>query len=167
VKTSVKAKRHERHYQRMHKVGGLNLVSLMDIFTILVFFLMVNSSDVQVLHQNSTIKLPTSVATQKPKNTLVITVTASSILVQGRKVVEIKDIIPGQETISGLKKELDYQYRRTEVKNTSGKINGLPITIMGDKNMPYNILKKIMATSVAAHYTKISLAVTHKIGKEA
>ncbi|HBX40956.1 MAG TPA: biopolymer transporter ExbD, partial [Marinobacter adhaerens] len=41
MKTSRKAKRIRRHYGRMKKSGGLNLVSLMDIFTILVFFLMV------------------------------------------------------------------------------------------------------------------------------
>ena len=46
MKLSRRAKRMRRHYSRMHRGGGLNLVSLMDIFTILVFFLMVNSSDV-------------------------------------------------------------------------------------------------------------------------
>ena len=43
---------------RGKKSAALNLVSLMDIFTILVFFLMVNSSEVEVLQSSSKIKLP-------------------------------------------------------------------------------------------------------------
>ena len=43
-----------RGAQKKHsKTATLNLVSLMDIFTILVFFLMVNSSEVEVLQTRS------------------------------------------------------------------------------------------------------------------
>ncbi|MCH8101169.1 MAG: biopolymer transporter ExbD, partial [Proteobacteria bacterium] len=40
---SGRAKRMEKHHKRNKAMGTLNLVSLMDIFTILVFFLLVNS----------------------------------------------------------------------------------------------------------------------------
>jgi biopolymer transport protein ExbD len=151
----------------MHKTGGLNLVSLMDIFTILVFFLMVNSSDVQILQQNNSIKLPASVANKKPSETLVVTITSSDILVQGRSVALIKEISKDGDVIPGLKKELDYQYQRISPTLPKDKAAALPITLMGDKSIPYETLKKIMSTCVAAHYTNISLAVSHKAGKEA
>jgi len=167
MKTSVKANRHQRHYRRMHKAAGLNLVSLMDIFTILVFFLMVNSSDVQVLQQNNKIKLPASVADQKPKETLVITVTDNGILVQGRQVAAMQNVKSGGNIIPGLKQELDYQFNRISSRLPKGKEIGLPITVMGDKSIPYAILKKIMSTCVDSHYTNISLAVNHKAVKEA
>jgi biopolymer transport protein ExbD len=167
MKASVKANRHQRHYRRMHKTGGLNLVSLMDIFTILVFFLMVNSSDVQILQQNNSVKLPSSIANKKPSETLVVTITSTSILVQGRSVALLKGINQNSDLIPGLKKELDYQYHRMATAITKGKTVSLPITIMGDKSIPYETLKKIMSTCVAAHYSNISLAVNHKVGKEA
>ncbi|MDX1453575.1 MAG: biopolymer transporter ExbD, partial [Oleiphilaceae bacterium] len=75
MKESAKAKRIKRHLKRGKQTGKLNLVSLMDIFTILVFFLMVNSSDVQVLQQSPDIKLPESKADQEPKDILTVTLT--------------------------------------------------------------------------------------------
>ena len=91
MKVSRRALRMQRHYARMHKTGGLNLVSLMDIFTILVFFLMVNSSDVKVLQQDKSVQLPVSVADQEPKDDMVITVAGNSILVLGRAVAAIDE----------------------------------------------------------------------------
>ena len=89
MKESAKARRLKRHYRRNKSQGKMNLVSLMDIFTILVFFLMVNSSsDVQVLNQNSTIKLPDSTAQQPPGDVLALTVTDRDILVNGRLVLK-------------------------------------------------------------------------------
>jgi len=36
------------------------------------------------------------------------------------------------------------------------------VTIMGDKEIPYSLLKKVMATCTSADYGKISLAVMQK-----
>ncbi|MCP5161837.1 MAG: biopolymer transporter ExbD [Hahellaceae bacterium] len=164
MKLSRRAKRIKRHYGRMHKSAGLNLVSLMDIFTILVFFLMVNSSDVKVLQQDKSVKLPVSAADQQPKDTLVVMLSGKDILVQGRKVSAVSDN-PGQDVLSGLKDELDYQSKRASAPQAD-QPQGLPITIVGDQGVPYSELKRIMATCVAAGYTNISLAVSHRSEKE-
>ncbi len=160
MKLSRRAKRMQRHYGRMHKAGGLNLVSLMDIFTILVFFLMVNSSDVKVLQQDKSVELPLSVAKEQPKENIVIAVSGGNILVQGRVVSALGDD-PDAEVFSGLKGELAYQAE----KNTSqqGVHDGYPVTLIADKNTPYKLLKKIMATCTEASYTRISLAVSRKL----
>ncbi|MCP5209053.1 MAG: biopolymer transporter ExbD [Hahellaceae bacterium] len=167
MKESRRAQRIKRHYHRMHKAGGLNLVSLMDIFTILVFFLMVNSSDVKVLQQESKIKLPVSSADQQPRETLVVTVTDTDIIVQGRAVAAISSIVEGAEIVPGLKDELIYQGNRSgvEIDLTSG-LGGM-VTIMGDKDIPYSLLKVIMNTCVDAKFTQISLAVSKAGKKEA
>ena len=78
----------ERHHQQ-RKRPGVNLISLMDIFTILVFFLLVSSSDVQQIPNKKDIRLPTSIAQTAPRETLVIAVTREQILVQGRRVADI------------------------------------------------------------------------------
>lgn len=161
MKESAKARCQKRHYRRNKSQGKMNLVSLMDIFTILVFFLMVNSSsDVQVLNQNNTIKLPDSTAQHPPGDVLALTVTDRDILVNGRLVVK-RDAF---QTFDGqvepaLKQELDYQASRSSAPAPDA---GRPITILADRELPYELLKKIMSTCVDAGYASISLAVNQR-----
>jgi biopolymer transport protein ExbD len=138
------------------KTATLNLVSLMDIFTILVFFLMVNSSEVEVLETSTKIKLPDSVSEQLPQDRLVISVSRDDIVLQGRPVAEVAPLLNSKEPlIAGLKQELDYRAAR------KGQMpeHGFDITIMGDREIPYWLLKKIMMTCQAADFARISLAV--------
>ena len=60
--TSFRGKRLERKASEQRRGGTLNLVSLMDIFTILVFFLLVNSAAVEVLPTPQAMTLPNSSA---------------------------------------------------------------------------------------------------------
>jgi biopolymer transport protein ExbD len=162
MKMSRRAKRMERHHTRSRTLAELNMISLMDIFTILVFFLLVNSSDVEILPSVKSVKLPESVAEKSPKQTVVIVVNDRDILVQGRKVASVNEIYRSDgEFIAPLKSELDYQASRTAVAAKTGAA-GHAITIMGDKEIPYRLLKKIMVTCVRAKYDNISLAVMKK-----
>lgn len=157
---SRRAKRMERRHARARSRASLNMVSLMDIFTILVFFLLVNSSDVEVLPTAKAVRLPESLAEKSPKQTLVVTVNDEDILVQGRKVASVADVIAANDdVIQPLKVELDHQVKRVSV---GGEAARREITIMGDKEIPYRLLKKIMLTCVRASYENISLAVLKK-----
>ena len=159
MKLSRRAKRMKRHYKRMDQSGGLNLVSLMDIFTILVFFLMVNSSDVKVLQQDKSIELPISSAKEQPKENLVITISGNNVLVQGRTVASTLTI-DSDGLLAGLKEELEYQGKR--MSSNRDITDGYPATLVADKNTPYKVLKSIMATCTDANFTRISLAVSKK-----
>ena len=66
------------------KVTGLNLTSLMDVFTILVFFLLANTSSSEVLTTPKQIKLPDSVVETKPQETVVIMVSPETGAGSGR-----------------------------------------------------------------------------------
>lgn len=160
MKESAKAARIKRHQRRSNKVAGLNLVSLMDIFTILVFFLMVNSSsDVQILNQNSDIKLPLSNAEQLPNETLSLAITADDVLIGGRPIVKLSVLAALKGEIEpALKAELDYQSKKSSQQEFP---LGRPITIVADRELPYEVLKKIMSTCVDAGYASISLAVNN------
>lgn len=166
MKQSIHAKRMERHHRRSQNQSKLNLVSLMDIFTILVFFLLVNSSDVEVLQSNKDIKLPASVAEKKPENNLVVMVSKEDILVGGRKIASVQPVLESDDTeIAALKEELTYLAKRR--KNSMSPealekavLEGLDVTIMGDQEIPYALLKKIMTTCAKAEYRNISLAVS-------
>ena len=122
-------------YKKFRKKTSLNLVSLMDIFTILVFFLLVNSSNSQQLPNSKNIKLPTSVAKKSPKETVVIAVTENDILLDGRRVALVKKVLMGADKdslIQGLKKELDFQYSKSLKLIKKNHKKGLAVTIMGD-----------------------------------
>jgi len=166
MKMSRRAKRMSRHFARNKKQPSLNLVSLMDIFTILVFFLMVNQSDVKVLQNNESIKMPESYAEKLPEEALVVFVNNENILVQGRAVAAVKDASGPEAIIPELQKELEYQASKQRVLSSEEQAEGRPVTIVGDKKIPYALLKKIMATCSEANYTNISLAVNRKLGKE-
>lgn len=161
MKESAKAKRLKRHYKRGKQQSKLNLVSLMDIFTILVFFLMVNSSsDVQVLNQENAIKLPESSAETPPENVLALIVTDKDILVNGRVVTKLDAFRAFDGKVEpSLKEELNYQAGRSGAPAPEA---GRPITILADRELPYDLLKKIMSTCVDAGYASISLAVNQK-----
>jgi len=161
VKMSRRAKRMEKHHER-RRDSGLNLVSLMDIFTILVFFLLVSSSNVQQMPNNKDVRLPTSVAQKSPKETLVISITRSDILVQGRKVIDIAAILNSAEpVITSLQKELQFHAGNSALKLADAK-KGRAVTIMGDENLPYALLRKILATCRQANYTHIAFAAMQK-----
>lgn len=167
MKASRRAKRMTRHHARTKRGASLNMVSLMDIFTILVFFLLVSSSSVQDLPNAKQIKLPESVSDQLPKETVVIVVGEKDIVVQGRKIADVSAISRSTAAdIKPLKDELTrLAGRKATVLAPNGKPIPLEVTIMGDKKIPFNLLKKIMLTCTKANYSNISLAVMRKQDK--
>lgn len=164
MKQSIRAKRMARNHKRHSQQSKLNLVSLMDIFTILVFFLLVNSSDVEVLQNNKSIQLPESTAEKKPEENLMVMVSQEDILVGGRKVATVGAVLKSSEAqISELKKELAYLASRKPYKDAKEKEQGRDVTIMGDREIPYTLLKKIMTTCADSDYRNISLAVSQVV----
>jgi biopolymer transport protein ExbD len=160
---SARAKRMEKHHKRHKGAGALNLVSLMDIFTILVFFLLVNSSDVQTLPNAKDLQLPESIAEDKANETVVILIGETDIIVQGTPVARVADVMATKgNNIPALRKALLSQNDRVLRRATKTDIAGREVTIMGDKDIPYRLLKKVMATCTQSDYGRISLAVLQK-----
>jgi len=164
---SRRAKRMERQHKRGRRMPGINLVSMMDIFTILVFFLLVNSSDGEVLPAIKSVRLPESVAEVKPRETVVITVSGTDVSLQGQVVTGVAQLLEETTEISpALKTALENQNRRAAVDTPVVPAGGREATIMGDKTIPYRLLKKIMATCTRAGYGRISLAVMQRQPEE-
>ena len=141
----------------------MNLVSLMDIFTILVFFLLVNSSEVEVLPNAREIRLPESVAEERARETVVVLVTPEQLLVQGRPVADIATVLERDAlVIPELKAALERQTELGLRRDTRENVQSREVTIMGDREIPYHLLKKVMATCTDADYGRLSLAVMQK-----
>ncbi len=162
---SRRTRRMERH-RKLSKGAPLNLVSLMDIFTILVFFLLVNSSSAPQLPSQKDLALPKSTAKKTPKETLILAVTADSLLIGGREIVALADVkASSEDVIEPLRLELEFQRSNRQLKVESGQSpQGETITIMGDEKIPYEVMHKILATCQQANYTEIAFA-AHQMAK--
>lgn len=159
--------RNTRRMRRMRrnrkKVTGLNLTSLMDVFTILVFFLLANSSSSEVLTTPKQIKLPDSVIEAKPRETVVILVSPESVLVQGEPVIGTPELLESKQgTVAAISERLANLQRNIIGISTKTIVESKEITILADKTIPFSVLKKIMSTCTLAGYGKISLAVNQK-----
>lgn len=162
--------RRARRRERDQSMVDLNLVSLIDIFTILIFFLLANASEVEVLPNTRAVRLPESTAEKPPRPTVVVVVNGNDIVVQGRKIASVPEVMAGEsEVIAALKTELDYQSGRptlalagANAAATADATVEKDITIMGDRDIPYKLLRKVMLTCAQANYSKISFAVMQR-----
>ena len=163
MNTSLRSRRMARNHRRMAQQPRLNLVALMDIFTILVLFLMVNSGDVEVLQPDQNVTLPESLSEQRPEPTLTIKVTPEDILVEGRSIQGTDDALAQPESsLQALAVELQNQSARKPELYGRERELGRAVIVMGDRGTPYKLLRRIMATCAESGYRDISLAVYSK-----
>ena len=151
----------QHHARKNDRNASLNMVSLMDIFTILVFFLLVNASSSEVLPTPKNVVLPSASSEKSPAQNLVIAVNNDIISLQGKPIINARDAMKdSSKTIKPLFDAL----KKMSAKG-KGIVDKKGVTIMGDKQIPYALLKKIMLTCAGAEYTKLSFAVTQKTGE--
>ena len=159
--------RNSRRLKRMSrnrgKITKMNLTSLMDVFTILVFFLLVNSGSVEILDAPKEVKLPESQVETKPRETVIIFVSPEEILVQGQPAGLVEDVLAGDRApLDNVKYRL--MQLSENVIGTSTKVVAATkeVTILADKSVPFTVVRQIMSTCTGAGYEKVSLAVVQK-----
>ena len=157
-------RRIKRMARNRPKITKMNLTSLMDVFTILVFFLLVNSATTEVLEAPKQIKLPNSAIETKPRETVVIFVSPNEVLVQGEPVALVADILAldGAQPVAGIGERLNELTQSIIGINTQVVAESQEVTILADKSVPFNVVKKVMSTCTSEGYTRISLAVMQK-----
>ncbi len=159
--------RNTRRIRRMErnrvKIGKMNLTSLMDVFTILVFFLLVNSGSVEVMEAPKTVVLPESQVETKPRETVVIFVSPDEVLVQGVAVASVTDILDDETmTITTITDRLAELDQSVLGPNTAAVAEAREVTILADKTVPFDVIRKIMSTCTNGGYENVSLAVIQK-----
>jgi len=148
---------------KRHGTASLSLTSLMDVFTILVLYLLVNQSSGTVLEPPKNIKLPDSRAEAKPRETLVVSVSNDEVIVQGLMVATVPEVLASKSDVIESIRERMAQIKASTIgisEQTSEQSN--EVTVMGNKTIPFKVLKRVMTSCTAAGYTKISLAVNQK-----
>jgi biopolymer transport protein ExbD len=162
-----RASRIVRNHQLKKKHVVINLVAMIDMLTVLVFFLLVYSSEqVAVVPDRKEVQLPESISETHIDNTVVVIVGETELVVHGRPIARIDEIIAADEVvIPALRAELEAD--ATDMVLLAAlpeeeRIAARKVTIMADKELPYLLLRKVMATSTAAGYGQLSLAVLQK-----
>jgi biopolymer transport protein ExbD len=145
------------------KIGKMNLTSLMDVFTILVFFLLVNSGSVEVMETPKDMTLPESRVELKPRETVVIFVGKENILVQGVAVALVVDILENKPAATDPIIDRLEEIRLNVVgPATLAAAGSQEVTILADKSVPFAVIKRIMSTCTDGGYENVSLAVIQK-----
>ena len=157
-------RRIQRRRVKIEARPQLNLVALMDVFTLLVFFFLVHSSDVGESANIHHISLPESSADLAPRQAVVVTVTKDLLLLGNEPVTSVESVLNSQQNeIAPLRDAL-------QTVGEAGGGSSVPdpatreVTIMGDKTIPFRLLRKVMITCTQAGYGRISLAVLQKSG---
>src|SRR5450755_1905469 len=153
----------KRHRQRRHGASHFALIPFIDMMTILVVFLLAHTAEVDILPNTKNISIPQSLSERKPSAAVVVMVTKDSVLVDGKLVGSIADIVanPGP-VFAPLKAALMAQNDLALGGAQKTDIAKREVTIMGDKNTPYSVLKKVMLTCSDAEYGKVSFAVVER-----
>jgi biopolymer transport protein TolR len=162
MRESRRLKRMERNNRRRH--AGLNLIPMLDVLSVLVFFLLFHSFNGDIPEQK--LILPQSVVETKPRGTVAISVTPEAILVQGEPVAKTTDLFDDRiGNVPEVTERLAQIDRRMKSEAAAGKgadAEIKKITLLADKTIPFKVLKKIMTSCTASGYGKISLAVVQK-----
>lgn len=143
--------------------AALSLTSLMDMFTIILLFLLVTfTSEGEVITANPKFKLPLSTSQKKPEQRLIVQITSDEIMVDGSKVADTKEFLDNEDyTIKPLLDVLNNNIKKVEyvAERSSDFVFKGDVTIQGDQKIPFILLEKVMFTCGEAGYGNISLAV--------
>lgn len=158
----------ERRDERRSRNGNMvdmNLVSLIDVFTILIFFLLMHVGGVETLASPKSVKLPVSEAEKQPGETVSVIVGGDDVVVDGRKVASVAQTLAADgDVIEPLRAELAQQAAR-QVIRPENMAESRRVTILGDKEIPYRLLRKVMVTAAQAGFADVSFAVRQGVEK--
>jgi len=139
--------------------GPLSLVPMIDILTIIVVYLLVHAADAEILSNPRSVSMPMSVSDLKPGESTVVTVSRDAVYVNADEVVALNAIRTAQEpVVAPLRAALQRAHDATPADNSNRDM----VTVMAEKSLPYPVLRRIVASSAAADYKKVSFAVVER-----
>jgi biopolymer transport protein TolR len=159
---SNRARRMAEHHSRHRVDAELNLIPLIDILSVMVAFLLVYSTEVEVIQNTKGIEVPQSIAETMPRKSVVVMITKDELFVQGERIASVADIRASEATIIAPLRDALKRPMLVGAEITERDLATREITVLGDKAVPYDVLKKVMATCTDADYGRISLAVIRK-----
>ena len=160
---SKRARRTSHKNLRHRSDAELNLIPLIDILSVMVAFLLVYSADVEIIQNTKGVEVPQSIAEEQPKQSVVVMITTDALFVQGELVATLAEIRSAETPlIDPLRAVLERPLLTGDAAAANPALAAREVTVMGDKALPYDVVKKVMTTCTSAGYEKISLAVLQK-----
>jgi len=162
MKMSRRAARMLEHQIRHRADMELNLIPMIDILSVMVSFLLVYSTEVEIVQNTKGIEIPQSISEQRPRQTVVVTLTKDEVFVQGERVASVAEVAGSTDNIIA---PLSAALKRPTLigaEMTDRAIAEREVTVMADKTLPYAVLKKVMTTCTDADYGRISFALLQK-----
>lgn len=165
MRDSRRMKRMERNNRKGQILGlGLNLIPMMDVLTVLVFFLLFHSFNGDM--PEARIALPDSVVETKPRETVTIVVSPEAVMVQGEAVIGTPQLYDDSiGTVREVSARLEQLERNAAATGAGTAAENREVTLLADKTIPFKVLKKVMSSCTASGYGRISLAVVQKAVK--
>jgi biopolymer transport protein TolR len=155
----------KRHRQRKHGASHFALIPFIDMMTILVVFLLAHTADVDIMPNTKSISIPQSLSERKPNAAVVVMLTKDQVFVDGESVGSIGQVVAAQGAFYAPLRDALVAQNQKSLANGNGAPTDIAkreVTIMGDKDTPYSVLKKIMLTCSEAEYGKVSFAVVER-----
>jgi biopolymer transport protein TolR len=139
----------------------LNLIPLIDVMSVLVTFLLIYTADVEVVQNNKGIEIPQSTSEAQASPSVIVTITREHIFVQGEVVATVAEASAAEtQLVEPLKRVLERPMLMGDA--SAGATSKREVTVIADKSLAFDLVRKVMATCTATTYGKISLAVLQK-----
>jgi biopolymer transport protein ExbD len=159
---SNRARRMLQHQIRNKADAELNLIPMIDILSVMVSFLLVYSTEVEVVQNTKSIDIPQSISQQRPRETVVVMLTKDDLFVQGERIASIAEVRASADAIIAPLRAALKRPTLVGQAMTEKDIAEREITVMADKQIPYEVLKKVMSTCTDADYGRLSFALVEK-----
>lgn len=163
ARLTLRAKRLLRRNARKPGVVSLNLVPMIDVFMVLVFFLLVTTNSIDNMRSPRELTLPTSLSLDQPNDVPIIMVTKQAVLIQGVQVMTLDEAIAAapDKPLPEVRAELLKVTLLAVQGQATGATTRGEINVMADRDVPYAVLKKVLFTCGELKFARIAISVAH------
>ncbi|HMV67875.1 MAG TPA: biopolymer transporter ExbD [Myxococcota bacterium] len=156
------------HAGRKGVAAGLNLTAMVDMFTVIVIFLLQSfSANGEIMFIQKEVTMPTAEHVEElTERGVVITLYDDNILLEGKEVAKGADLDPSEQTIPSMVERLNgIREREEKIAAATGKkrdpnepFDG-SIIVQADENVDFMLVRKVIASMNDAGWAKVKFAV--------
>lgn len=139
---------------------SLSLTSMVDMFAILVIFLLSSQDSVNhMLDSGQNIQLPKARTIAPPPQGIGLEIAQTGVFAQAKKLLPIENIASDDpKALNGLVSWLDKQFKAIPPSETAKRLN-----LVADERLPYGTVRRVVALARRTGFTELNLAVEPKL----
>ncbi len=151
----------------------IQITSMVDMFVILLVFLLKSfSTSPVIISPKEGLRLPESTSPADPVDVLKMVVSTDGVFVEDKKVITFKNGTIAKEDIDSndpqfVRKLFEALDEHAKLAKSISKVNDAfefdgKILVQADRTLPYDLLKRVMYTSMMAGYSDVKFAVVSR-----